>query len=80
MEARNTLVEHNLRLVAHIVKKYYAQTDDVEDLISRAGFALSPSNRADLIVEYFVTQKKYDIMEIDSALFDYGQPTLFSEE
>lgn len=43
---------------------------DVEDLISRAGFALSPSNRADLIVEYFVTQKKYDIMEIDSALFD----------
>lgn len=53
---------------------------DVEDLISRAGFALSPSNRADLIVEYFVTQKKYDIMEIDSALFDYGQPTLFSEE
>ena len=34
VEARNTLVEHNLRLVAHIVKKYYAQTDDVEDLIS----------------------------------------------
>ena len=53
---------------------------DMEDLISRAGFALSPSNRSDLIVEYFVTQKKYDIMEIDSALFDYGQPTLFSEE
>ena len=34
LEARNRLVEHNLRLVAHIVKKYYAQTDDVEDLIS----------------------------------------------
>ncbi len=34
VEARNKLVEHNLRLVAHIVKKYYAQTDDVEDLIS----------------------------------------------
>ncbi len=34
VEARNLLVEHNLRLVAHIVKKYYAQTDDVEDLIS----------------------------------------------
>lgn len=26
LEARNILVEHNLRLVAHIVKKYYAQT------------------------------------------------------
>ena len=34
VEARNKLVEHNLRLVAYIVKKYYAQTDDAEDLIS----------------------------------------------
>ena len=34
LEARNVLVEHNLRLVAHIVKKYYAQTGDQEDLIS----------------------------------------------
>lgn len=34
IEARNRLVEHNLRLVAHIMKKYYAQTDDVDDLIS----------------------------------------------
>ena len=34
MEARNILIERNLRLVAHIVKKYYAQTSDQEDLIS----------------------------------------------
>ncbi len=34
MEARNKLVEHNLRLVAHIVKKYYSQTGDQDDLIS----------------------------------------------
>ena len=34
LDARNKLVEHNLRLVAHIVKKYYAQTADQEDLIS----------------------------------------------
>ena len=34
LEARNALVEHNLRLVAHIVKKYYAQTEEVDDLIS----------------------------------------------
>ena len=33
-EARNTLIEHNLRLVAHILKKYYAQADDMEDLLS----------------------------------------------
>lgn len=34
IEARNVLVEHNLRLVAHIIKKYYTQTNDIEDLIS----------------------------------------------
>ena len=34
MEARNILVERNLRLVAHVMKKYYAQTSDQEDLIS----------------------------------------------
>ena len=32
--ARNVLVEHNLRLVAHIIQKYYTQTNDMEDLIS----------------------------------------------
>lgn len=34
LDARNILIERNLRLVAHIMKKYYAQTSDQEDLIS----------------------------------------------
>ena len=34
IEARNVLIEHNLRLVAHIIKKYYTQADDADDLIS----------------------------------------------
>ena len=34
IESRNVLVEHNLRLVAHIIKKYFTQSEDVEDLIS----------------------------------------------
>ncbi len=34
VEARNTLIEHNLRLVVHIVKKYYSSASDAEDLIS----------------------------------------------
>lgn len=34
MEARRLLIEHNLRLVAHIVKKYYTQAEDQEDLVS----------------------------------------------
>lgn len=33
-EARDVLIEHNLRLVAHIIKKYYTQSGDQEDLIS----------------------------------------------
>ena len=39
LEARNRLVEHNLRLVAHIVKKYY-QNDDADDLISIGSIGL----------------------------------------
>ena len=34
LEARNILIERNLRLVAHIMKKYFTQTADQEDLIS----------------------------------------------
>ncbi|MDO5413364.1 MAG: RNA polymerase sporulation sigma factor SigK [bacterium] len=34
IESRNVLVEHNLRLVAHIIKKYFTQSEDAEDLIS----------------------------------------------
>ena len=34
LNARNILIERNLRLVAHIMKKYYTQTSDQEDLIS----------------------------------------------
>ena len=34
LDARNRLIEHNLRLVAHIIKKYYASSADQEDLIS----------------------------------------------
>lgn len=33
-EARNVLIEHNLRLVMHIIKKYYTKSADAEDLIS----------------------------------------------
>lgn len=34
LDARNTLIEHNLRLVAHVVKKYYTASADTDDLIS----------------------------------------------
>ena len=40
LEARNILIERNLRLVAHIMKKYYAQASDQEDLISSGTIGL----------------------------------------
>ena len=46
------------------------------DLLSRAGIALSPGNRFDLIITYFFTRKIYDIFEINAALFRYGEPVL----
>ena len=46
------------------------------DLLSRAEIALSPSSTFDLIITYFITNKNYDIFEINAALFKYGQPIL----
>ena len=46
------------------------------DLLSRAGMALSPSSRFDLIIAYFVSHGIYDIFEINAALFKYNQPIL----
>ena len=40
LEARNVLIERNLRLVAHIIKKYYTHYDDTDDLISIGTIAL----------------------------------------
>ena len=50
------------------------------DLLSRAGIAFSPSNKFDLIIAYFVTHGNYDVFLIDEALYNYGLPTVFSEE
>ena len=50
--------------------------EETADLLARAELALSPSNRGDLIVMYFIERQKYDIWEINSMLFKFGQPTL----
>ncbi len=42
-----------------------------KDLLSRAGFAISPSSKADLIVSYFIENEDFDIDKINMALFNY---------
>ena len=50
--------------------------DETKDLLARAELALSPSNRGDLVVSYFIEHEKYDIWEINNMLFKFGLPTL----
>ena len=52
--------------------------DETDDLLERAGFALSRSVLFDVIVKFFIMRKKYDIYEINNALFEYDQPILGS--
>jgi len=50
--------------------------DETRDLLGTAGFSLSRSSKADIIIEYFIVRGEYDINQINMVLFEFHQPLL----
>ena len=50
--------------------------EQTNDLIGRAGYALTNSSKFDVIITYFIRQRNYNIMDINMALFQFDQATL----
>ena len=50
--------------------------EETEMLLSRAGLALSHANKQDIVVEFFIKNKNYDIFELNNVLFAFDLPPL----
>ena len=50
--------------------------DESKDLLSRAGYALSPCDKTDIIFSYFIEKELYDIYELDIQLEEHGEPCI----
>ena len=50
--------------------------DEAKDLIEKAGYSFTHSSKFDIILEYFIKHGKYDIFEINEALYEFGEKIL----
>ena len=50
--------------------------DETKDLLARAGYALSPCDKTDIIFSYFIENELYDMIEIDIQLEEHGLPCI----
>ena len=50
--------------------------DETKDMLNKAGYALSNSNKVDIIFKYFIEQNNYNIYELNEVLFKFTETTL----
>ena len=52
--------------------------DESKDLLARAGYALSPCDKTDIIFSYFIENEIYDMIELDIQLEEHGLPCIIA--